>query len=283
MPIHLINRRALSTAAVLTFAFGLGSATLAATAQAAPATTTAELNAAGDAIFYTAADGEANQVTINKTINTGNTEITYLISDVVPITIGTGCSYPDSADQTKISCVVPVKASKVPYVTLQMDLRDGDDSVAANNTIHEVTYLSAIYLGTGNDTLSDTGTFDPSQIWGQAGNDTITAGKSAVVKAGDGDDTISVQGEGTTADGGKGNDVIRAFTGTQYLYGGDGNDNISGGGFTDFLYGGKGNDVLRGSGGNDTLFGNSGDDRLYGDAGKDALSGGPGKNILHQD
>ena len=281
MPI--LNRRALSTA-VLALALGLATA---ATAEAAPTaaaltSTTAGLNADG-VLFYTAATGQANQVTISKSMPSGGTEISYAIDDVVPITIGDGCTYPDSADTSRISCTVPVKASQTPYVTLQMDLGDGDDTVTANNTIHEVTYLSAIYLGTGNDTLTDTGTYDPSQIWGQAGRDTITAGKSAVVKAGDDDDTISVQGEGTTADGGKGNDVIRAFTGTQYLYGGDGNDNISGGGFTDFLYGGKGNDVLRGSGGNDTLFGNSGNDRLYGDAGVDSLSGGPGQDSLHQD
>lgn len=69
----------------------------------------------------------------------------------------------------------------------------------------------------------------------------------AVVKTGDGSDTITGDG---TIDAGPGNDVI---TGDGVLIGGPGDDTITGGDQNDTLLGGPGRDTLSGGGGNDTL------------------------------
>ena len=106
------------------------------------------------------------------------------------------------------------------------------------------------------------------EIFGQAGNDTITADESngalppMLVFAGDGNDKIT---------GGSSNDM---------LFGQAGNDTINGGGGNDLLFGGDGNDVLTGGAGNDQVFGEAGNDTMIwnpGD-GTDLFEGGDGND-----
>jgi serralysin len=280
----LVSRRFIRAASALTLALGTGlavSIALPATAGATTPSATAAVNTYGWQLTYQAASGQANKVTVTESFAVAPA-ITYVIDDVVPIAIGNGCTYPSSADHTKVSCTVDGEDSQDPYAALQMDLLDGNDTVALHNTTGQEYDYNAINLGAGNDKLTDTGA-DGNSVLGGAGNDTITVGQDAVVAAGDGNDTVTANGDGAIVDAGKGNDVLHGGAGSQSLSGGDGNDSLYGGTGNDSLYGGKGNDVLYGNSGNDTLYGNSGDDKLYGGPGKDTLSGGAGRNTLHQD
>jgi serralysin len=272
----LVSRRVLRTTSALTLALCTGltvSVAPAATAGAAAPPATAAVSDNGHVLLYKAASGQTNKVSITESFTSGYTDIIYVIDDIVAISTGSGCGYPDRADHTKVSCKVATLDSQDPYSTLKMDLGDGNDIVAVNNTTGQVYYFNTIYLGTGKDTLTDTGRVDGNYVLGQAGDDTITVGEAATVFAGDGNDTIYASGNYTRVEGGKGNDVIRGAKGNQILYGMDGNDAI---------YGGIGNDLLYGGRGNDVVYGNSGNDTLYGGPGKDKISGGPGRNTIRQ-
>jgi Ca2+-binding RTX toxin-like protein len=106
------------------------------------------------------------------------------------------------------------------------------------------------------------------QALGQGGNDTIAL-----------DET---NGALPAADlfGGAGNDTITGGSGADLLFGQSGNDILNGKGGDDLLFGGDGNDVLTGGTGNDQVFGQAGDDRMVwnpGD-GSDLLEGGDGND-----
>ncbi|GAA1312550.1 calcium-binding protein [Planotetraspora silvatica] len=281
MPSPLVSRRVTRTASALTLALATGLSVpivLATTASAATPSATAAVNGA---LFYKAASGQANKVTITESLTSDHTAITYVIDDVVPIQAKTGCAHPAATDHTRVSCKVALPGAPNRYDTLRMDLADGNDIVALNNTTGQSYYFNTIYLGIGKDRLTDTGKVDGNFVLGQAGDDTITVGEDATVSAGDGNDTVYASGY-VIVDGGKGNDVVRGGTGRQVLSGGDGNDRIYGGTGSDVLYGGKGNDVLYGNSGDDELHGNSGNDKLYGGPGKDRFSGGTGRDAIHQ-
>ncbi|MGW0908349.1 calcium-binding protein [Streptomyces sp. NPDC002853] len=303
MPSHLIRRRVIRTASAVTLALGTGLAApflLAGTAAAAAPEATAAFSASDHAIVYTAATGQTNKVTVTASMSEGSGEITYVIDDAVAIKAGEGCSYPDSADRTKVSCTVATLETQDPYATLKLALGDGDDTFAYDNTTDETYYFASADLGAGKDTATHTGGVDGNSVIGGAGDDDLTVGEAGVVLGGDGNDTIHAAGgsiaqggnhndtiysEGaeSAVDGGAGNDVIQGGAERQNLSGGDGTDTIRAGAGDDFVYGGKGNDTLYGNSGNDTMYGNSGDDKLYGGAGQDTLSGGPGTNVVHQD
>ncbi|WP_245244431.1 calcium-binding protein [Streptomyces palmae] len=244
---------------------------------------TAQVSDNGRELAYTAAAGQTNKVIVHESFDSGRTHIVYVIDDVVPITAGHGCSYPDAADRTKVSCAVETVESQDPYVTLQMDLADGNDVATVHNATDQAYYGNRIQLGSGKDTLTDTGSVDGSYVLGQGGDDSITVGVAAMVWAGDGNDRVDASGDSALVEGGKGNDVLRGGPGEQTLSGDDGNDRIYGGPADDTLNGGKGNDVLYGNSGRDRLSGNSGDDKLYGGPGTDTLSGGPGRDVVRQD
>lgn len=104
------------------------------------------------------------------------------------------------------------------------------------------------------------------QVFGRAGDDIITIDESngAMPRA--------------NIFGGAGNDTITGGSGNDQLFGEAGNDILFGKGGDDFLFGGAGDDVLVGGAGNDFMFGEAGDDRMIwnpGD-GTDVMEGGDG-------
>ena len=112
-------------------------------------------------------------------------------------------------------------------------------------TVANTSLIQAFGLG-GNDTISldeSNGALPAAQLFGGAGNDTLT--------------------------GGSGGDL---------LFGQSGNDTLLGKGGTDQLFGGAGNDMLTGGAGDDQVFGEAGNDRMIwnpGD-GSDLFEGGDG-------
>ncbi|MFF5980932.1 calcium-binding protein [Streptomyces olindensis] len=267
---------------------------------ATAATPTAAAASDGRAIVYTAAAGQANDVTVTATISEDSSRITYLIDDSVPIGAGTDCTYPSDTDRTKVACTVGTLESQDPYPTLKMSLGDGDDAVTYDNATGQAYYFASLDLGAGRDTYTESGDVSGNGVsggagddgltvgavtvvWGNAGDDTLRGGAGSIAQGGDGDDTIRSSGEDSHADGGAGDDTLLGEADRQHLSGGDGDDTLRGGAGDDFLYGGKGHDILHGEDGADTMYGNSGDDELYGGRGTDTLSGGPGRNVVRQD
>jgi Ca2+-binding RTX toxin-like protein len=104
------------------------------------------------------------------------------------------------------------------------------------------------------------------QVFGQGGNDTITMNETngALPRA--------------NLFGGAGNDTITGGSGGDMLFGQSGNDVLIGKGGNDFLFGGSENDVLTGGDGDDQVFGESGNDVMIWNPGDDTdlFEGGAG-------
>jgi Ca2+-binding RTX toxin-like protein/uncharacterized protein YukE len=111
----------------------------------------------------------------------------------------------------------------------------------------------------------------------------LPAGLDLVVRAGGGNDTITVAPGSqvlVTLLGGSGNDTITGAGGSETILGLWGDDTVVGGGGGDLISGGAGRDYLDGQGGDDRVSGGLGDDTLYGLDGRDLLAGGDGCDYL---
>ncbi|WP_413102903.1 calcium-binding protein [Streptomyces sp. Inha503] len=279
------TRRALS---VLAPVLGIGIAVpIALTGQAGAAepTATAEVNEYGWHLTYKAAAGQANEVAVSQTYTDDRAKFRYVIDDSVPVEAGNGCTHPDSADKTKISCTVEAPESQSPLNSMEMDLGDGDDTVAFDNATDQVFYFNDVELGDGEDqwTSDPDREVDGSHVRGGAGEDTLKVGAYALAGGGDDNDVLYADGGDEIVDGGAGDDELHGGAGAQILRADDGDDTVVGGAGEDEMYGGKGDDELRGDEGDDRMWGNSGDDKLYGGPGTDEISGGPGSNVIVQD
>ncbi|MBR0666616.1 calcium-binding protein [Roseomonas hellenica] len=108
------------------------------------------------------------------------------------------------------------------------------------------------------------------QVFGQGGNDVITLDESngALPRA--------------NLFGGAGNDTITGGSGGDQLFGQSGNDVLLGKGGVDFLFGGDGDDVLTGGDADDQMFGEAGNDRIIWNPGDDTdlAEGGSGTDTL---
>jgi len=194
-------------------------------------------------------------------------------------------------------------------------IADGQDVIETGIAVSAVTTIRVHGLD-GNDTLTvDTNLGSVvSDMYGDSGNDTLTAGNGHdYLYGGDGNDTLT---------GGLGNDRLYGQAGVDALYGNEGNDllyivdnvdSLNGGAGTDVadaqsatsgvtidmtatgietFYGSSFDDVatavgstanvsLSGNGGNDAITGGDGHDYLYGGDGNDTLIGGLGGDRLY--
>jgi len=121
----------------------------------------------------------------------------------------------------------------------------------------------AVPIAGGQATVANTAMI---QVFGQGGNDAIVLDES--------------NGALPAAQlfGGAGNDTLTGGSGADQLFGGAGNDTLLGKGGNDLLFGGAGNDTLIGGAGDDQVFGEAGNDRMIwnpGD-GSDLFEGGDG-------
>jgi Ca2+-binding RTX toxin-like protein len=108
------------------------------------------------------------------------------------------------------------------------------------------------------------------QVFGQGGNDTVTL-----------DETNGALPRANLF-GGAGNDTLTGGAGADLLFGQEGNDTLAGRGGADFLFGGANNDVLTGGDADDQSFGESGDDRMIWNPGDDTdlNEGGAGADTV---
>jgi Ca2+-binding RTX toxin-like protein len=290
----MATRRTFTTAVALTVALG-GALLAAPTVQAAPASKASLVYEKGE-LWFKAAPGQANRLTVTGKIVPGEQdwEAFYVLTfdDRYDITLAAGvCSYPKDYDHTTAECKVPIPVGSDDSDIYDVNVGDGNDTVTIANSLGA---YASIYGGAGNDVLlgnnsvvlygedGNDRTDGGGGVWwvgsfGGRGNDTMTNCVSTC-RGGAGNDSLTGGPSPEDFDanalfGDSGNDILRGKAGADLIRGGTGNDRI---------YGDQGDDRLYGEDGNDTIYGNSGNDTLYGGKGKDKLYGGPGKNKVHQ-
>ena len=136
--------------------------------------------------------------------------------------------------------------------------RNGAGRILVNN--------GAVPITGGTPTVANTNLIE---AFGQDGNDTIAL-----------DETNGAL-PAAQLFGGAGNDTLTGGSGADLLFGQTGADILNGGGGNDLLFGGDDNDILTGGPGNDQVFGQRGNDMMIwnpGD-GSDTFEGGDGADI----
>jgi hypothetical protein len=230
----------------------------------------------GGVLYYTAAPGEVN----NLSITFGGGQYTLRDSGTSTLTVAPGCS----PGPHEVHC--PYGA----FQSISVDL--GDQSDIANSTNLLVTPV-IVHGGTGNDTISTGGAAD--YLDGGPGNDTLDAGfgddtldggvGADVLKGNGGFDTVTyadrvapisltIDGQANDGEAGEGDNV---GTDVEGIVGGSAGDTLTGSDAANVLSGGAGNDTIGGLGGDDTIDGGAGADHLDGGAGADSVKARDGE------
>lgn len=291
--------------ATATAALALGGALLAApTAQAAPAGPATLVRDDGE-LWYKAAPGQTNDLTITeRTEQRSEWEYYHILTfdDRVEMAIDPSaasayeCVFPSADDRTVVQCAVFIPQGSDDSDSYDVTVRDGNDKVTipadneayssiyggpGNDVIDSPSGATVLYGEDGNDRLNGGGGVWSLGPYGGKGHDTITA-CATDCHGGAGNDTMTGAADDNNMYGESGDDTLYGKQGRDTLHGGKGNDRLHGNRGEDKLYGNEGNDTLWGDQENDSLYGNSGNDVLYGGQGTDTLSGGAGRNKLHQ-
>ena len=125
----------------------------------------------------------------------------------------------------------------------------------------------AVAVDGGTPTVANTALI---QVFGQGGNDVITF-----------DESLGAFPAGNLF-GGAGNDTVTGGAGSDLLFGQVGNDVLLGRGGFDLMFGGVGNDTMTGGDADDQAFGEGGDDRFIWNPGDDTdlFEGGAGTDTV---
>jgi Ca2+-binding RTX toxin-like protein len=230
----------------------------------------------GGVLYYTAAPGEVN----NLSITFGNGVYTLHDSGAPTMTVAPGCS---PAPQ-EVRC---------PYGTfksISVDLGDQND---VENSATLLFTPVTVHGGTGNDTISTGGGADyldggpgNDTLDGGWGDDTLDGGVGAdVLRGGPGFDTVtyadrvapisaSIDGVANDGEAGEGDNIA---TDVEGLVGGSAGDTLIGSNAANVLTGGAGDDTISGLGGDDTIDGGPGADHIDGGAGADTIKARDGE------
>jgi Ca2+-binding RTX toxin-like protein len=194
---------------------------------------------------FVAAGGEKNQV------KAGKSGGVFTVSDVVPLTAGTGCT-PLSA-----------KSAQCPSPSTRITIQLGN--------------RSDLMLMTGGTAVTGMGGTGDDALGGRGQADTLSGGRGADdLQGGNGNDTATYAGYGAS----------EGVTVTLDDVANDGNPTADGGrkdnvhSDVENLVGGSGDDVLNGSPAGNSLAGRAGADTLNGRDADDLLTGGPGPDLL---
>ncbi len=152
-------------------------------------------------------------------------------------------------------------------LTVFGDSADNTTTVSRNAAGQILVNGGAVSVIGGTPTVANTALI---QVFGQAGHDVITLNEAngALPRA--------------NLFGGAGNDTLTGGSGADMLFGQGDNDVLLGKGGNDMLFGGVGNDVLTGGDGDDQMFGEAGDDRMIWNPGDDSdlMEGGAGVDTV---
>ncbi len=152
------------------------------------------------------------------------------------------------------------------------------------------SYSAIGTIGIDTETFAASNAFE--MIYGLAGNDVMTSAWNGLFVLGSGNDSLTATGStdetGLFAYGAEGSDTMLGAGGADWLWGGSGNDSLVGGTGGDRLYGDAGDFWLVYCefpwaalvSGVDTLSGGDGDDLLLGGELADQISGGAGSDLF---
>ncbi len=174
----------------------------------------------------------------------------------------------------------------------------GDDTLIGNagdNVLNGGNGVDIITGAAGNDTLNGGGGNDTFIMAAGDGNDTINGGggvdtinfagttAAAIVSTGSASSTdigsnILLSIENIIA--GEGSDTIIVNGAANVIFGNGGDDNIQSGGSGDTVWGGAGNDTIDGGTGNDIIDGGADNDTITGGTGVDTMDGGIGDDTF---
>jgi Ca2+-binding RTX toxin-like protein len=152
-------------------------------------------------------------------------------------------------------------------LTVFGDAQDNTITVSRDTAGHILVNGGAVAIRGGAPTATNTSQI---QVFGQAGNDAITLDET--------NGTLPA----AQLFGGAGNDTLTGGSGNDLLFGQAGDDVLLGKGGADQLFGGDGNDTLIGGTGNDLVFGQAGDDLIIWNNGDntDLNEGGAGNDTV---
>jgi len=267
-------------------------------------------------LYYTAAAGEVNRLSIG--VDTGSNRIVY--TEAGPgVTITTAEGDCNGSGTTTVSCKID-HDPMAPVFSAGANLGDMDDTATA--AYPAGTTLGAGFVGGAGDDQLDISMASTGDLEGDAGVDTLTAARVRTSLVGGPDNDIEIAGPaGSTNEfrmesaadgaddlrGGPGLDTVSYEERTAALAAsadgvaddgesGEGDniaasvESIEGGQAADVLTasnvvdgalsGYTGNDRLVGGSGDDILFGGEGDDALEGNGGDDTAAAGDGGSFL---
>jgi Ca2+-binding RTX toxin-like protein len=181
----------------------------------------AKITTDGDAIVFTAADGETNNVGLQPGYDTPDLIRIYVGSSSPVTEVPAGCD-DHAADYGFVECPTPA--------AVRYELGDGDDWYASSSDLKAGLRIT-VDGGSGKD-----------QLTGDKLNETFTGG--------DGDDILEGRKGNDSLDGGAGDDQLIGYSGDDHLMGGDGNDTLAPDGYEE-----PGADVVDGGAGIDTIEG----------------------------
>lgn len=148
-------------------------------------------------------------------------------------------------------------------VTMIGDTNSNTVTMSRNAAGQILANSGAVGIVGGTPTVANTSLI---QAFGLGGNDTLALNEAngALPRA--------------NLFGGAGNDTLTGGSGADLLFGQADNDTLLGKGGNDLLFGGDGNDTLTGGDGDDQMFGEGGDDRMIWNPGDDTdlVEGGAG-------
>lgn len=164
-------------------------------------------------------------------------------------------------------------------IRLAAEARSDVNGGVGNLTIARGTIIENATTGAGDDMII--GNQADNTVRAGGGNDFVSVlDGNDLVYGGNGNDTVYAGSGNDTVYGGDGHDVIWLGTGNDLGLSGDGNDRMGGGHGDDTLFSGKGDDVAFGGAGNDIVGGGAGNDQIYGGAGSDTVYGGSGDDTV---
>lgn len=170
--------------------------------------------------------------------------------------------------------------------TIEINTLDGNDTITVIGDLlgSDGNARFVVNFGEGNNSLDASLNTDPGKtfiVTAGSGNDTLIGGTGADnLNAGAGDDSIDGGAGNDTLTGGAGADVANGNAGADLISGGTENDTLSGGSENDTISAGAGDDSVTGDEGNDSILGEDGNDLLYGGDGNDDINGGRGDDSI---
>jgi len=271
--------------------------TLAAFAAGAPAANAGTLHTDGTNIYYDAAPGEVNFVTVNWGNVGAGADFIPVLDDHVTV----NAVYPCIDDDVGARC--PTMGPNPHWI---VRLGDGNDLGASTND-HALGHSVEFYGEDGDDHLESDGSSDV--LDGGNGNDELSpdddeSGPGDIVRGGPGIDTLQTGNPtGTMGPIGVSFDGVAndGYTGEADNYAPD-LENLSATGVSpsinfvgndgpnvvqlrsesaDTVQGLGGDDIIDGANGNDTLDGGAGNDTIYGGGNDDTIIGGPGVDSMN--